>query len=89
MLCTQSLFALTIPVAFVIPTKEGSHLIAIMLYENSLSFPLFALMQKVEQKNQGCRNRSACLSTHAQQHSNTLIVLNQLYFHNSVPKPYE
>jgi hypothetical protein len=38
---------------FVIPTQEGSHLIAIMLSAFSLSCPLFALMQKVEQKNGG------------------------------------
>jgi hypothetical protein len=57
---------------FVIPTQEGSHLIAITLYDNSLSFPFFALMQKVEQKNGG-QHKPLRVSVRPA-HSNTLLL---------------
>jgi hypothetical protein len=63
----KSLPATIISLPFVIPTQEGSHRIAIMLYYFSLSFPLFASMQKVEQKNGGKHEwlRPFCQPTHS------------------------
>jgi hypothetical protein len=64
--------AIITPLAPVIPTQEGSHLRTITLYDHSLSFPLFALMQKVEQKNQG-QHKSLRVSVRPA-HSNTPII---------------
>jgi hypothetical protein len=81
--CIKSLPAIITPLPFVIPTQEGSRLIAIMVSAFNLSFPLFALMQK----NGGQHKSLRVCPASAQQHSNTLVSVNQLMCHLTVSMP--
>jgi hypothetical protein len=83
--CIESLSAIRTPLPFVIPTKEGSRLAAIMLYDYSLFLSTFCLDAKSGAKK--WRHPPAggppVLPACAQQHSKALIIANQLSFHFS------
>jgi hypothetical protein len=66
----KSLPAIVMSLPFVIPTQEGSRLIAILLYDNRLSFSTFCLDAKSGAKrSRQTRMAPPVLPANAQQHS--------------------
>jgi hypothetical protein len=70
--------AIIMPRPFVIPTKEGSHLRTITLFDSSLFFSTFCLDVKIAAKKwRTAQTTPRVCPASAQQHSKALIMLNQ------------